>query len=308
MITTITFNPSIDKHYILDDLIKGEVTRAKEVQNTAGGKGLNVSRVIRLLGESVTATGFLGGNSGDFIVDKLSELKINNRFIKVKGETRSCLAIITKELAQTEILEPGPTIQEDEMAEWVKAYDEILEDSSIICASGSLPRGLSVSTYGEIIKKANIKGAKFLLDTSGEALKKGIESKPYFIKPNIDELKAITGESINSDNDVLKIIDKIHDKGIKLVMVSLGANGSIAGFNGKKYRIYVPKIKAVNPVGSGDSMVAGIAVALERGYNIEDVLAFASATGTANAMEQQTGYVNINNVNKVKEEIRIELI
>lgn len=308
MITTITFNPSIDKRYILDDIVKGEVVRAKKVQNTAGGKGLNVSRVIRLLGEEVTATGFLGGHSGNFISDRLIELKIKDKFVKIKGETRSCLAVITKDLTQTEILEPGPIVEEDEIERWREAYDEILNNSSIVCASGSLPKGMMSSAYKEIIEKANLKGVKFLLDTSGEALVQGIQGKPFFIKPNIDELKMITGESVNNDNDIIKIIDKIHSSGVEFIFVSLGSKGSLIGYKGKKYRVQVPKIKAVNPVGSGDSTVAGVAVALHRGYNIEDTIAFASACGTANAMEEQTGYVNHDIVNKIKPEIKISML
>ena len=308
MITTITFNPSIDKHYILDDLVKGEVTRAKEVENTAGGKGINVSRVIKLLGENVTATGFLGGNSGDFISEKLRKLEINNRFIKIKGETRSCLAIITKDLSQTEILEPGPTIEKNEMEKWVKYYEELLNHTKLVCASGSIPKGIPSSIYKEVIQKANKKGVKFLLDTSGEPLIKGIEGKPYFIKPNIDELKMITGESIENDKDLIKIVDKLHNKGIKFVVISLGGDGAIAGFNGKKYRVNIPKVKVINPVGSGDSMVAGIAVALNREYSIEETLALAGACGTANVMEEQTGYINFKNVNRLKEKIKIEIL
>lgn len=306
MIATITFNPSIDKRYILDDIIKGSVLRTKKVQNTAGGKGLNVSRVIRLLGEEVTATGFLGGHSGNFISDKLLELKINNKFVKIKGETRSCLAIITKDLIQTEILEPGPVVEENELEKWKESYNEILKNSSIVCASGSLPKGMKVSTYKKIIKKSNLKGVKFLLDTSGEALVQGILGKPFFIKPNIDELKVITGESINNDNDIIKIIDKIHCSGVEFIFVSLGSEGALIGYKGKKYRVYVPKIKAVNPVGSGDSTVAGIAVALHRGYNIEDTIAFAAACGTANAKEEQTGYVDPGVVKEIQNNIKID--
>lgn len=308
MVTTITFNPSIDKRYLIDDIVKGEVVRAKKVQNTAGGKGLNVSRVIRLLGEEVTATGFLGGHSGNFISDKLLELKIKDKFVRVKGETRSCLAIITKDLAQTEILEPGPIVEEDEIQRWRETYDEILDNTSIVCASGSLPKGMMSSTYKEIIEKANLKSVKFLLDTSGEALVKGIQGKPFFIKPNIDEIKMITGESINSDSDIVKIIDKIHGRGVEFIFVSLGSKGSLVGYKGKKYRVQVPKVKAINPVGSGDSTVAGVAVALHRGYNIEDTIVFASACGTANAMEEQTGYVNLDIVNKIKTEIKINML
>lgn len=308
MITTITFNPSIDKHYNLNDIVKGTVTRVKDVKNTAGGKGLNVSRVIKLLGEDVTATGFLGGKFGEYIEERLHKAGIKTKFQKIKGETRSCLAFITCDKCQTEILEPGPKIEDREIEKWFRIYNELLNESSIVCASGSLPEGVPLSIYSEIIKMAKQKSVKFLLDTSGDALSCGIRAKPFFIKPNLDELKAFAGSSIHRESDILKIIDKIHEMGVELIVVSLGKKGSIAGYEGKKYRIYIPEVNAVNPVGSGDSMVAGIAVALKRGYKIEDILSFASACGTANAMESETGFINIDNVNMLKDMIKVVTI
>lgn len=308
MIATITLNPSIDKHYIINDLIKGNVMRAKKVENTAGGKGLNVSRVIKLLGEDVLATGFLGGKFGEFIEEKLNELCINNRFTKIKEETRSCLAFITNDGVQTEVLEPGPTIQSSEIEKWMEDYESVLNKASIVCASGSLPRGVAPHMYAQIVKKAKLKGIKFLVDTSGDALSTCIEEAPFFIKPNLDELRAITGRNIENQDDILEIIDSMHEKGIEFVLVSLGKDGSIAGFRGEKYRVHIPKVDVVNPVGSGDSMVAGIAVALKRGYDIKETLTFASACGTANAMEATTGYVDLNNVNQLKNEIRVEAL
>lgn len=308
MITTITFNPSIDKKYSLDELVKGEVSRAKEVKNTAGGKGVNVSRVIRLLEEEVTATGFLGGKSGEFIADQISKIGIKNNFVHIKGETRSCIAIITEDLVQTEILESGPIIEKEEVERWLKVYDNLVSKSSIICSSGSLPKGMEASIYSNIIKKARNKNVKFLLDTSGKTLLEAIEEKPYFIKPNVDELKMLTGEGIENTEDIVKVIDKIHSKGIEFVLVSLGKEGAIAGFGGKKYKVMVPKIKAINPVGSGDSMVAGAAVGLYKGYNIYDTLTLAAACGTANAMEDETGYVKQDTVEKLRKQIKIREI
>lgn len=306
MIATITLNPSIDKHYIIDDLIKGNVMRAREVENTAGGKGLNVSRVIKFLGEEVLATGLLGGKFGEFIEEKLNESGIRSRFTKIKEETRSCLAFITNDSVQTEVLEPGPAIQSAEIERWMEVYDGILNEASIVCASGSLPRGVNPCIYAQIVKKAKQRGVKFLLDTSGEALSACIEEAPFFIKPNLDELRDVTGKNIENQDDILKIIHGMHEKGIEFVLVSLGKDGSIAGFKGEKFRIHIPKVDVVNPVGSGDSMVAGIAVALKRGYDIKETLAFASACGTANAMEATTGHVDLNKVNKLKEMVRIE--
>ncbi len=306
MILVINLNASVDKRYEMTELEKGTVMRALKVENTPGGKGIHVANVATILGEQCIATGFLGGKTGEFIEEKLTEYKIKNDFVKVNGETRECLAIITEDLVQTEILEPGPEVSMEEQSEFVKKYKELLEDSDVIVASGSVPRNVPKNFYSELITIAKNKGKKFLLDTSGELLKSGINAKPFFIKPNRDEIEALTGRKIESHSDALEEIKRFQEKGIELVVISLGSKGSIAGYKDKFYKVTVPKVKAINPVGSGDSYVAGIAVSLERGYSIEQMLKYASACGTANAMEEETGSVKENIVNELLEKIKIE--
>lgn len=306
MILVINLNASVDKRYEMTELEKGTVMRALKVENTPGGKGIHVANVATILGEQCIATGFLGGKTGEFIEEKFTEYKIKNDFVKVNGETRECLAIITEDLVQTEILEPGPEVSMEEQSEFVKKYKELLEDSDVIVASGSVPRNVPKNFYSELITIAKNKGKKFLLDTSGELLKSGINAKPFFIKPNRDEIEALTGRKIESHSDALEEIKRFQEKGIELVVISLGSKGSIAGYKDKFYKVTVPKVKAINPVGSGDSYVAGIAVSLERGYSIEQMLKYASACGTANAMEEETGSVKENIVNELLEKIKIE--
>lgn len=306
MILVINLNASVDKRYEMKELIKGSVMRSLKVENTPGGKGVHVANVATILGEQCIATGFLGGKTGDFIEEKLSEYKIKNDFVKIKGETRECLAIITEDLVQTEILEPGPEVSIEEQMEFIEKYKELLENSDIIVASGSVPRNVPKDFYSHLIFIAKNRGKKFLLDTSGELLSNGINAKPFFIKPNRDEIEALTGRKIESDEDAVEEIKRFQEKGIELVVISLGSKGSIAGYKDEFYKVTVPKVRAVNPVGSGDSYVAGIAVSLERGYSIEDMLKYASACGTANAIEEETGSVKESIVNELLEKIKVE--
>lgn len=308
MITTITFNAAIDKRYYVKSFTKGEVQRVIEVENTAGGKGLNVTRVASILGEKITATGFLGGANGSFIRKKLIEMDVIDKFQEIKGETRNCLAIMDEDGNQTEFLEPGPHIEEDEFENWLDIYKELLDKSSIIIASGSLPNGLKTNTYGSLIKEARKRGIKFFLDTSGEALLQGIDEKPFFIKPNADELKLITKKANNTKADIVAAILELQHRGIELITVSLGAGGSITGYKDKLYEVVLPKVEILNPVGSGDSFVAGMAVAFKRGMDIEQAIAFASACGTANAMEKSTGYLTTPNVELIMKNIVVKPI
>jgi len=305
MITVINLNVSIDKRYELEDFVKGKVMRARTVENTAGGKGLHVANVATILGEEVLATGFIGGKTGEFIVDKLQEMGINNNFIKIKGATRECLAFITDDLIQTEILEPGPEVTNEELNLFLSLYETLLLDSSIVVASGSIPQNIPKDIYADLIRRASAMGKKFLLDTSGELLVKGMEAKPFFIKPNKDELEMITGQTFVNEDHILQQINKLNAAGIEWVVVSLGDKGFLAGHQGKNYKVQIPEVTVKNPVGSGDALVSGFAVGLKRNYSIEKLLAFAAACGTANAMEAETGFVRKKEVEKIAREITV---
>lgn len=308
MILVVNLNASVDKRYEMTSLEKGNVMRARTVENTPGGKGIHVANVANILNEECLVTGFLGGKTGEFIREKLSEYNIKSDFININGETRECLAIITDDLVQTEILEPGPIVNKKEQVEFIEKFNELSKEANIIVISGSAPRNVKTTIYRELIEIANENGKRVLLDTSGELLLEGIKSRPYFIKPNRDEIQALTGRRIESIKDAINEIKSFHNQGIEFVVISLGEEGSVVGFNDKIYKVSVPRVNAINPVGSGDSYVAGIGVGLVRNYDIENILKLAAACGTANAMEKETGSVNKLVVNELIDKINIEIL
>lgn len=306
MILTITLNPSVDRRYVVNGFEKGKVFRAEEVQYTPGGKGINVTKVIKSLGEPVMATGFLGGRSGEYIKDELDSMDIQHNFIGINGETRTCIAILSEDKSQTEVLEGGPNISEEEIENFFEMYSDVIRDCEIICASGSLPEGLGMDTYRKLIDIAKEHEKKFILDTSGEALKLGAKGAPFLVKPNKEELEKLVGHNISNEDEIAEGAKHLLDKGINIVVVSLGSQGAMAFSGGYAYKVKVPKVNAVNPVGSGDSMVAGFAVSILRKYDFETMLRLAAACGTANAMERETGKVNIDNVRRIMKGIKIE--
>lgn len=308
MILVVNLNASIDKRYELGDLKKGEVMRARQVDNTPGGKGIHVANVATILGEDCLATGMLGGKAGEFIADKLGEYGIKQDFVKISGETRSCLAIITDDGVQTEILEPGPEVSMAEQQQFLDKYQELVKNAEIIVGSGSVPKNIPSTIYEHLIEIANKAGKKFFLDSSGELLKKGIAAQPYFIKPNKDEIEALTGRKISGLEDAVRELKTFAASGIEIVAISLGAAGSIVGHAGKVYKVSLPQVKAVNPVGSGDAYVAGMAVAVKRNYPIVEAIQFASACGTANAMEKESGFVTASVVEDLIKQIIVEEI
>ena len=186
-ILTVTANPAIDRVYFVDDFIMGEVRRPLKTVFTAGGKGLNVSRVANLLGAEVIATGFAGGYTGSFITAEIEKSGIQQRFTQIKGETRICINITDKAGASGEILEKGPVITDDEEKAFFDSFMVNIKDCDVITVSGSLPEGLTADFYTEIAKIAVKNNKKVIFDTSGKTLKDIIKSKPYMIKPNKDE-------------------------------------------------------------------------------------------------------------------------
>ena len=307
MILTVTLNPAIDISYPLDELKFDTVNRVKDVTKTPGGKGLNVSRVLNEFGETVKATGCIGGESGEFIINHLPD-SILSRFYKISGDTRSCIAIL-HEGNQTEILERGPFLTIDEIDGFTNHFKTLLEDVNVITLSGSLPAGMPDNYYQKLISIANLNGKKTVLDCSGNALKAVLQgdSKPTVIKPNLEELAQLLEEEITTEFDTLKevLLGDLFE-GIEWIIVSLGANGVFAKHKESFYKVDIPKIEVVSAVGSGDSTVAGIASGLANDKDAESLLKTANVLGILNAQEKITGHVNMENYDTLYQFIKIK--
>ena len=308
MILTITLNPSVDIAYQLDTFHLDTVNRVENVQKTAGGKGLNVTRVLKQIGEDVVATGFIGGEIGSYVKKQLTRNDIKNSFVEIGSETRNCIAVL-HDGKQTEILEQGPTIQEHEALNFIEHLEIILNNVDVVVISGSLPKGLASNYYVEIVELCKKCGVAVVLDCSGEALKKVLESqqKPTVIKPNTEELSQLIGKEVTDDIQELKsVLSGQLFQGIDWIVVSLGAKGAFAKHKDKFYRVKIPKIKVVNPVGSGDSTVAGIAAGLVHALPEAELLKNANVLGMLNAQEEQTGYVNLVHSESLYSQIEVE--
>lgn len=312
MILTITMNPSIDISYPLKHFVIGDVNRVEKNVKTAGGKGLNVTRVINLLKKDVMATGIVGGYFGKFIEDKLNKSDIKHNFLHINGETRCCIAILHDNKVQTEILEEGPLVSGAALADFNNKFDELLQHVDLITISGSLPRGIDTNFYTELVKKGHGKKIKVLADTSGEILRNLLlgDDKPDLIKPNETELQDLINKKVNFD-DINSLIDACNSEiftGVNWICISLGSHGAFIKHNDVFYRARIPKIKAINPVGSGDSTLAGLAVAMEEQLDDVSIIKTGMTTGVLNAMERKTGYVNIDNFKKIYNQIVVEKI
>ena len=307
MILTVTMNPSIDISYPLETLHLDTVNRVDKVSKTAGGKGLNVTRVLAEIGDPVSATGLIGGSTGQFILDHLDR-ENGKEFFEIQGETRNCIAIL-HEGQQTEILEKGPSVSEEEGRAFLAHFEALLPDVAVVAISGSLPAGLPVDYYVKFVERAKKAGKPVVLDCSGASLEKALTApiKPMVIKPNNEELSQLLGYEVTKDFDQLKeVLQTDLFEGIDWIIVSLGADGAFAKHGDVFYKVDIPKIEVVNPVGSGDSTVAGISAGLSSGKDDAALLTHAMVLGMLNAQEKMTGHVNMAHYDDLYQQINVK--
>lgn len=306
MILTITANPSVDISYQLEKFNIDDVTRTSDIEKHPGGKGIHVGYVLKELGSKPVHSGFAGGKLGEFIEEGLEDRGQEARFVKINGDTRNCIAIL-HEGKQTEILEAGPTISKKEEEEFLNKLDQISEGCHIINISGSLPKGLTSDFYKEIIKYAK-KHDKFVsVDTSGKTLKDMInaEEKPDLIKPNETEIADVLGRKIEK-KDLKEILKQAPFKDIPYIIVSMGKDGAMVKIKDKIYNAKVPKVEAVNPVGSGDSSLAGALFAIDEGKSDEEIIKTSMTCGLLNVLTEEIAHIEIEKFDKYFEEIKVE--
>lgn len=306
MILTVTLNAAIDKRYVVDNYQVGSVNRVKECSYSAGGKGLNVSRVAAIAGEKVIATGFVGGHAGDFIIEALEGQNIKSDFVKIIGESRSCINIYDEtNHTQTEFLEPGVFVSEADKEEMLKKYIGLIEECSVVAISGSVPKGVDSDLYKSMIEIAKQYNKKVILDTSGKLLEDSLEAKPTMIKPNMDEIRILTGKEMNNQKELIDAAIDLHKTGIEVVMISCGSEGSLIVCKDGIYQVIIPKVEAVNTVGCGDSVIAGFAVGFSRGMPMVEIIKFASAIAAANAMRMETGFYRTEDMEEFLPQIQV---
>lgn len=307
MILTVTLNAAIDKRYVVEDFKVGEVNRVKACSYVPGGKGLNVSKPASIYGAEVVATGFVGGHAGNYIEDALKPFGIRSEFYHVDAESRSCINIWDEvKQVQTEFLEPGFTIGLKDWEGFEEKFKSLAVKAEVVAMSGSVPKGLDGTAYQRLVKIVKDAGKKVILDTSGKLLEMGIQAAPTLIKPNIDEIRMLTGKPCDDIHDIIEAAKEIHRNGVEIVAVSLGAEGSLAVSHEGIFRAEVPKIHAVNTVGCGDSMIAGFAVGIKEGLPLSEILRKASAISAAAAMREETGFFCMEDMEKLLPQIIIK--
>ena len=305
-IYTITLNPALDKTVRVPNFAIDQVNRITWLRQDAGGKGINVSKVIAKLGGESTAIAVLAGQTGQWIANALVENNIKVQAITVPGETRTNLKVVdTESGTNTDINEPGPEVTDSVLEQALVDVISKTSAGDIVVLSGSLPRGASVDTYGRWTSALRNAGLKVYLDADGAALSAGLEQKPYFTKPNDHELSAMLGRKLVDLDAIAAAASEIVAGGIDTVCVSMGSNGAVYATANEVWYAGPVQVKVGSTVGAGDSVVAAFAFADARGLSTEDTLRLAMATGAANVMESGTQAAERSVVDSLIEKVQL---
>jgi 6-phosphofructokinase 2 len=287
-ILTVTLNPAVDQAITIDELVLGSVNRCGLSFLDVGGKGVNASRVIHRLGRNTIALGFVGGVTGAMIRSRLDEEHVAHAFDDVEEMTRvNVMVYETASGRRSRIYLPGARVDATRIADLQLRLREV-PSGGVVVLGGSLPPGLAESTYHDLVRWLHARGVRSIVDTSGAALERVLAAKPALIKPNVEEAADLLGYAISSDDDALAAARLLRRRGAEIVVISQGPAGAVAVSADGAWKAVPPKVVTRSAVGSGDSMVAGLAVALAEGAGIEQGLRLGTAAGAGTAMTPHT--------------------
>jgi 6-phosphofructokinase 2 len=306
MIATITLNPSLDEHITVHGLVVEETNRWVKLRRYAGGKGIDVSRAIHEMGGITTAYGFIGGSNGRDVEILLDEEGVLYSFTPVKQETRTNFIITdTKSGQQTRIGAPGPRIARGELERFLKKMRKIRPSPDLLAASGSVPPGVPVSIYHDIVTEAKGFGVRTILDSAGQWLEEGIKAKPYLIKPNVHEAETLLGRELSSEEAVIEATLDLVKMGIEVAVISRGKEGIIAASKGSLIKAVPPPVKVRSKVGAGDCTIAGLALKLAYGGPLIEACQLAVAMGTAAVLTPGTELCHRADVERLLPQVQV---
>ena len=289
MIYTVTLNPALDKTVQIPNFTLDVVNRITELRRDAGGKGINVSKVIAKLGGTSEAVAVLSGDTGAWIAGALRDAGIRVKAFPANGETRTNLKVIDPvNDTHTDINEPGPEVTDAMLEEMLNVLAEEICEGDYVVLSGSLPAGVDRETYRAWTRTLRHAGAHVYLDADGDALAAGLAGKPFFVKPNDHELSALVGRELSTVDEIAAAAHELVEKGVERVVVSMGGEGALLASAGETWHASSVKVPVGSTVGAGDSVVAAFVYADSRGMGVEDTLRLAMATGAANVMSEGT--------------------
>lgn len=308
MIYTVTLNPAIDKTIMIDDFTVNHVNRISDIIEDAGGKGINVSKMIKNLQGKSIALGLCAGKSGEFILSQMDDMGIEHFFIQGQGQTRTNIKIVDRQNKTfTDINEPGKPI---DLAD-LKALEDLLfgklSAGDFLIFAGSVPVNVPKDIYKKWTQKANDQGAKVIMDADREFLALGVQAGPYLIKPNISELESLFGKKIKDIDEAIELAKGLFQYGIQVIVISRGEAGCVMVTQENTWMIPSVDVPVKSTVGAGDSMVAALAYALDGSASLEEAITLGVAASSASIMQEGTTMGDLETIQLLKQRVSISM-
>ena len=301
--------PAVQRVMIFRKLRLDAVNRAATTLDGAAGKSANVAKVLKALGEQPVATGFLGGDRGEFLQATLVERSIESDFVTVSTRTRQCLTVIDESAGtQTELVEESRPVEPADFIRLMAVIRRRVAECRAVVMSGTIVSGGPIGLYFDCTRLAENAGAFSVVDAQGTALIEALKAKPALIKPNRSELAATVGRELGDDADVMKAMRELGERGAQRVVVTAGKEPVLA-FDGKDFwQIVTPQIRAVNPIGSGDAFAAGLVSHLLRGDDLGEACRWGAAAGAANALTLLPGELSLDDMKQLARRVEVRKI
>jgi 6-phosphofructokinase 2 len=306
MIYTVTLNPALDHYLEVDDFRVDDANRVKAECLYAGGKGIDVSRAIRHLGGDSMALGFIGGHNGRVMVEMLKAEGVTTYFTPIAKETRRNLIVSAAHGTQTIFNSLGPAVSAEEWRCFLVHLRALELRDAYVVLGGSLPRGVAPDAYAKIVRLVQDRGARAILDADGRTLKAGVQAKPFAIKPNVNELRRLTGRPLRTEPEIVRAAMALNRKGVEIVIVSRGRRGLLLVSRDEFYRVIPPPVKVRSTIGAGDSTVAGFVFKHAGGKTLKECVRYAAAAGTAATLEPGTELCHLAGVQRVLPRVQVE--
>lgn len=307
MILCVGTTPALQRTMFFDRLTPDQVNRAKLVVTTAAGKSINVLRVAHRLGACGQGMGFLGGQTGQMLRVALRGEQLTAEWVEVPFQTRICTTLIDRSnSAITELVEESRPVPEACWQALESAVTRAIPRAKVLVLSGGLPPEGPQDFYARCCTLANDAGIPVIVDAQGEPLQQAMSHRPMLVKPNRAELEATFGLKTTSDAQLKEAIRRLHGLGARSALITLGAHGAVFSDGEAFWMLRAPTVKVVNPIGSGDSVTAGIAVGLTRGHSLLDACVLGIACGSANAMTETPGVVREEDVGELRPKVVVE--
>jgi 1-phosphofructokinase family hexose kinase len=308
VITVAGINTAIDRMLRLDRLEPGQVQRAQSVQVTPGGKGVHVAQTLAALGETTRLVGLTDAAHHGFLSERMRARGVTFHGVRSAQPLRTCLAVHERDGRTTELLEPGPVLDE---AERDALFDEVRTCAAISEAmvfSGSLPGGLDAGSYAGFVRELTPRGCLCVVDASGDALRRAAEAAPFLLKPNRDEASALAGRPVASPREAADLVADLRAAGVRHPVITLGAQGAVGGDAQGIWHAVLALPQARNAVGSGDCFLAGVTAALVRTGDMRHALRLAMACGASNALTEETGWIESDTVHALASRVSLRAL